>query len=181
MPTCFDSMAQVGDFQTARMIYDLALDVEPVPEVAALAASYTAEGKSEQAVQVWRRVAGMTTIDQPTHWLALGEAARLEGNWSAARQSFERAIAVSTDPYGLYLRLGRVLAQLKDWPEAVAVYKKAIELRPRASSEPYIAAGDIKLQQGVLSGSRVVAPSGNRGDTPEIHRLISKQDMQRFS
>jgi len=146
---------QVGDPETARQLYELALDVEPLPGVAdVLAARYAQQGEPELAAQVWQRVIAATMVDQPVHWLAMGQLAALKDDWLAARQAYEHAAAAPDHlcdvylRYDLHLRLGRVLVKMEDLPDALEVYHNAIALRPRGSVEPYIAMGDIELRQG---------------------------------
>jgi tetratricopeptide (TPR) repeat protein len=139
-----------SDINKAREFYQLALDIQPSPEIAdSLASIYVEQKQPEQATSVWLKLAQATTEKEVTHWIALGEASRLRQDWPAARQAFEQAIGLSDDPYDLYLRQSRILAQLKDWSGILSISEKAVQLKPRASSEPYRNAGNAatELQQ----------------------------------
>ena len=120
-----------GYIDAARELYELAFEVEPLPEVAdALGKIYLAKGEMEQAVQMWQPIAEPSPIDQPIHWLALGEKAKVQEDWSGARLYFEKAIELSPEPYQLYLRLGRMFFQAREWPAVIRVSEKAVQLNP---------------------------------------------------
>jgi tetratricopeptide (TPR) repeat protein len=138
-----------GATEEAIRLFELAFAIQPdVKKAAQLAERYRASGQSDRAAKIWQSVADHTTEDQADHWQARAEIADLAGQKAEARAALERAVALTEDPYPLFLRLGRVLMQMEAWPEALAVYEKAVALQPRASSEPYTQTGLIYAQLG---------------------------------
>jgi tetratricopeptide (TPR) repeat protein len=143
----YDSMQ--GNRAAARDLYALALDVEPNPEAAdGLANYYVEQGQTESAVAVWLLVADGLGAESELHWLALGEAAKLQKDWPSARAALERAAQLAPEPYNVYLRLGRLLLAAQDWAGVIETSEKAVMLQPTASSEPYTLAARAEMEQG---------------------------------
>jgi tetratricopeptide (TPR) repeat protein len=151
----FYNTAQLERFNqrqaVAQPLYELAFALAPSSEFAeALASLYQELKKPEQAVRVWQQLAEISDKGQPAYWWAQGEAAKLRQDWSGARQSFEQALKLSgaSSTFEGYLRLIRVLVQQKDWPAVLEISRKAIELKPHFSTEPYRSAARAELEQG---------------------------------
>jgi len=104
------------------------------------------------AKRIWERVAGATGIDQPAHWRAVGEMALLDRDWIAAKRAFAQGIALSTDPYDLYLALARAQIGMEDWDGAILSYEKVVTLYPKRDVQPYLQAAEVEIQRGNYAG-----------------------------
>ena len=140
-----ERLPQAGRPYAERDAYDLIFNLDP-----ALEAAPGQPPPVSTAISTWQLVAAAAPPTDFLHWEALGEAARLQQQNVEARQDLERALALAgnSDRYDLLLRLGRVLSALLDPPAALDAYTQAIALSPRASVEPYVAAGRLAASAG---------------------------------
>jgi tetratricopeptide (TPR) repeat protein len=104
------------------------------------------------ARRIWERIAAATGVDQPEYWRAVGEIALLDQEWDKAVLAFKQGIALSTDPYDLYLALARAQVAQRDFDGAISSYRAAVQLHPQRSVEVYVLAADIELQRGNYPG-----------------------------
>lgn len=68
---------------------------------------------------------------KPRAWLLLGQAYTEKGEWSAALDAFDRALALDATLARAYHNRGQVHAQLKDYPAALADYTAALRFNKR--------------------------------------------------
>ena len=133
-----------GQAYAQRDLYDLIFNLDPTLEAA------PGQSQAQAAIRTWQLVAGAAPATSALHWQALGEAARLGQGSAEARHDLTRALALANpdERYDALLRLGRVLGARGDAPAALDVYDQAIRWQPRASAEPYVAAGQLLAAQG---------------------------------
>lgn len=104
------------------------------------------------AKRIWERVMAATGVDQPDHWQAAGEIALLNQEWETAVLAFKRAIALSSDPYTLYIALARAQMMMGDPGNALSSYEAAVQLAPKRGIDAYLLAANIELQRGNYPG-----------------------------
>lgn len=82
-----------------------------------------------------------------------GEAARAAGQWAAAQDAFETALAIDPRNRGAFIGLGRV-AQGEGLPgKAIRFYKEALSLEPNDITA-LAAQGDAMVQRGAVDRAR---------------------------
>jgi len=132
---------QRGDLESALARYELAATVNPNSRtISSVTQLYDHYGRKADAIAAWRRLAAQTTVESSEHWLAVGEAASLEGNWDKAIAAYRRGAELAPDPYSFYERIGHALDRKGDWNGALEAYQQAVRLRPD-SIYAYVYAG----------------------------------------
>ena len=144
-----ESAQQRGDLSEAKVLFELTMRVQPFPATAdALSSLYVQTGQPEAAIVVWQRMANTVDDDHALHWLALSKIAELNEDWTGANAYLERAIVFSTQPFDLYLRLGRLRSNMHDWKGVVEASEEAVGIKPGVFSEPYTLAARAEIEMG---------------------------------
>lgn len=126
----------------------------PPPVLYTAAQSHQKLGATDQALEVYRRLAGLPEADV-WHFIGLSGQRLLEGQNDAALESAQRAVQMAGDLPEAQYQLGLVGARREDWAEAAAAFDRAAELNPAYAYAHYY---------GGLMHYRV-----NRADRMAIH------------
>ena len=99
------------------------------PLLQRIAATYLADGKTDEALRYARQAAGQDPPD-PGAWKMVAELELQKGNLEAGRAALEKVPPEKiTDPQA-YANLGILLVNKKQWAEAAAAFDKAIAIKP---------------------------------------------------
>jgi Flp pilus assembly protein TadD len=99
------------------------------PLLERIAATYLADGKTDEALRYARQAAEQDPSD-PGAWKMVAELELQKGNLEAGRAALEKVPPEKiTDPQP-YVNLGILLVNKKQWTEAAAAFDKAIAIKP---------------------------------------------------
>jgi eukaryotic-like serine/threonine-protein kinase len=136
----------IPNFQTAM---DLAPEDWRFPDN--LSDFYLRRGNFDKALEL-STLAAKLTPDNPRAFNNLGRVYRRMGGLDEARANFEKAIAIEPS-YNRYLNLGLVLDDTGKPEEAVAAYRRALDLNPVS----YVAWGNLGFVLWELPGKEAEA------------------------
>jgi len=141
------------DPAAAAAWYELSLLLVPGQEAAqGLAGLYAQDGKHAEAARVWQRLADALPPEDASHWQALGEAARLAGEWERAAEAYGRGAALSAAPYELWWRQADAFKRLGRSREEERAYHRAVWACPDCLA-PYLALGHLWRREGQHEGA----------------------------
>jgi tetratricopeptide (TPR) repeat protein len=120
--------ANVGPTRASVHSLTAALAEDPVA-LNNRAASYLAEGKTQEAIDCFRRVVELRPESAQAHQ-HLGAAQERRGDLQAAVNSYQRAVALQPDSSELHCHLARVLYQSGALQAAAELYQRALILDP---------------------------------------------------
>jgi tetratricopeptide (TPR) repeat protein len=101
---------------------------------------------------------------------ALGECQSRDGQLNEARQTLEMATQLDSSCIGYWLGLGRVAAELNDWPGADLAVQRALSMEP-TSSEAHCLLGYVRLRQDQLPQALAAFHMANRMDANDTVSL----------
>ncbi|MGC9083960.1 MAG: tetratricopeptide repeat protein [Anaerolineae bacterium] len=107
--------------------------------------------RKDAAVRVWEELAAARPSSDPDHWWALGRAAELGEDWERAALFYGEGARRSPTPYDFRMREGAAWERLKEWAQAEAAYRKAVEARPDLFW-PYLSVGHMRRAQKDYDG-----------------------------
>lgn len=138
---------ELRDRANAELHFDRAIAIDPNSKTAAmnLANLWQDLHRCRDAETLYRKLLKRTPRD-PVLLNNLGESLRNQGNWEAAVDALQQALAIDADSIEMRLNLGRNLAQLRRFEDAKAQFAQLIQLHPMLA-KPYHYLG--KLMRGV--------------------------------
>jgi tetratricopeptide (TPR) repeat protein len=152
-----DALLEFGDRDQARLAYDKMenLKGDPVETETRLARFELSSGDCDSARMHFEKALDAARELSPPSpetlaWclVQLGQLAFSIGQWDAAEQNFQAALAQRRDDPGALEHLGELRAAQEKYADAVALYEKAIARTPRP--EFWQALGDVHAAMGKL-------------------------------
>ncbi len=123
---------EVGDLDTVRERYRLALEAKPLDADSKIlyAADLAQRGKHDEAIRTYLEVLNEGSPEKVKIHTNLGTLYRLQGNMEQAEKHFRRAIELDASSAAAQMNLGNLLAEMERLGEAERVFRKALTLRP---------------------------------------------------
>jgi tetratricopeptide (TPR) repeat protein len=121
--------------QTGRMAEGIghirqAAACDPGPrQLAELAIALAENGNVDEAAGLAERARNLNGIE-PLAWHALGVVAYARGAYAEAARVLAEAVRLEPEGAGAWSSWGNALARQRQWPEAVAAWRRALELDP---------------------------------------------------
>ena len=141
-----------GDFEKAVKIYEQL--IESIPEdhrsVAALAELYTKQEMHEEAISTWQSLLKIDP-ENTQYWSGLVEAYRAAGMLQKGLETVQQLIAENPSA-AYYSQLGVVYMEIRRFDDAVAAYRRGIELAPN-NWQMYDDLGQLYAQTGDLDAA----------------------------
>lgn len=132
--------------------YEMAFAQVPERRVAdRLAPLYVRDGKLDDGIATWERVADALPETDADHWWALGQAAELAQEWEQAAVAYETGVTLSDKPYDFWMRAGTAYGWL-NWAQAERAFYAALDARPD-QIWPYLGLGHARLNQKDYEGA----------------------------
>lgn len=127
-----DLLAQGGQWAQACKQYERALrvDSQHLPAYRRLTEAYHRLQRPQDEIATWHRLISLGETGEEVE-RALAKAYQANGDYAEAVAHYERAIALSADPYPLLVELGQWAEEQQDLPTAAARYEAARALRRR--------------------------------------------------
>jgi len=146
--------AEANDAEDAALAWgELSLELSPDQHAADwLARLHQREGRKEEAIAVWQRVAAALPPEEPNHWWALGQAAELGQEWEQAVWAYGQGTVVAQEPYDFWMRQGGALEHLARQEEAEGAYRQALVARPDLA-DAYVSLGNLRAFQDDYEGA----------------------------
>lgn len=117
-----------------------------------LAAQHLEAGQLEDAIQNYRSALGVAPQNMAL-WHQMAKLYEAQGNFVAAIDSYEQAIALQSEqPFWVYRHLGFALAQQGQLQEAIVQYERSIALQPQDDAT-YSLLGKAQQQLGNIQGA----------------------------
>jgi tetratricopeptide (TPR) repeat protein len=104
-------------------------------------------GRIPEAITEWKLFASQMGENDPDHWWALGEIARLRGDWAQAAQLYRRGGELAGYPYAFLEREGLALMRAGELGGALGKFQQAVRVYPKGIWS-YWYAGDIERSRG---------------------------------
>lgn len=108
--------AKWGQWSSALELYEAAIQHEP-----SYSPAYFGLGQVREQL----------CIESPSYSAHSGLMRRAQGDWKAAADAYQRAIALDPDVPEYHFRLGNVCERMRDFRGAVRAFEEAVRLKPR--------------------------------------------------
>ena len=116
--------------------------------------------------------------DSPRVWLALGMAEEGARDYSAALESYGKAVSMSPGYRAAYVRFASLASRLGEWDQAAQYSETALGLDPKGTPEAYALCALSNLKLKKLEVAESSARQGLRvdgfDDYPELHLVLAQ-------
>lgn len=143
-----NSLIQIGKHNIAMVAYKRSTELAPkfVRPWMLLGDLYFTHDDYGLAIAAYRRASELGENSEHLHY-AKAECYRKLGEWTLAQKEYEQVLKLNQDRIDCWLALAEIQEKLEDYPEAVRVLRKAIELTPTAGAEAFFYLAYLQLEQ----------------------------------
>jgi tetratricopeptide (TPR) repeat protein len=151
-----------GNLQQAEQSYRKALEADPThgPALLGLVQALVRNGKADEALASVKSLVQQNPNNAEAQ-LLLGRMLLRKGDWAGAATALERAVAGLPNNAEAQARLGTAYQFTRRAPEALAAYRKAVELDPKSL--------DYRTTYGIMLGIN----KDYAGGVAELNKVIA--------